>query len=46
MRSEKEQYRVTNLVGIPTDYSNKDSWAHLPESTDKAVDTFFVYPTV
>ena len=42
----KKQYRVTNLVGIPTDYSNKDNWAHLPGSTDRAVDTFFVYPTV
>ncbi len=39
-------YKVTNLVGTPTDYSNRNNWVHLPENTDKEVDTFFVYPTV
>ena len=39
-------YRVTNLVGTPTDYSDKNNWFHLPENTDKPVDTFFIYPTV
>ena len=41
-----EGYKVTHLVGTPTDYSDTDNWAHLPENTDKDVDTFFVYPTV
>lgn len=41
-----QKYRVTNLVGTPTDYSDKNNWAHLPEKADKEVDTFFVYPTV
>lgn len=35
-----------NLVGVPTDYSDKNNWAHLPENTDNAVDTFFIYPTL
>lgn len=39
-------YKVTHLFGTPTDYSDKNNWAHLPENTDKDVDTFFVYPTV
>ena len=46
MQKETERYRVTNLIGTPTDYSNRNNWAHLPESADKEVDTFFVYPTV
>ena len=41
-----EGYKVTNLVGTPTDYSEPKNWAHLPEKTDKQADTFFVYPTV
>lgn len=44
--NEKSQYKVMNLVGIPTDYSDKNNWAHLPENPDKEVDTFFIYPTV
>ena len=24
-------YKVTNLVGTPTDYSNKNNWVHLPK---------------
>ena len=43
---DTQKYRVTNLVGTPTDYSDKNNWAHLPENTDKEVDTFFLYPTV
>lgn len=43
---EKENYKVMNLVGVPTDYSDKNNWAHLPEKTDNAVDTFFIYPTL
>ena len=39
-------YKVTNLVGTPTDYSQKNNWFHLPANTDKPVDTFFIYPTV
>ena len=40
------EYKVRNLVGTPTDYSDPNNWAHLPENTDKDVDTFFLYPTV
>ena len=43
---EKENYKVMNLVGVPTDYSDKNNWAYLPENTDHAVDTFFIYPTL
>ena len=39
-------YKVTNLVGTPTDYSDRNNWFHLPENTNKPVDTFFIYPTV
>ena len=39
-------YRVQNLVGTPTDYSDRGMWAHLPEVADKPVDTFFIYPTL
>ena len=46
MYEESQKYRVTNLVGTPTDYSDKNNWVHLPENADKEVDTFFVYPTV
>ena len=46
MRDEKQNYKVKNLVGVPTDYSDKNNWVHLPENTDKDVDTFFIYPTV
>ena len=33
-------YKVTNLIGTPTDYSSKNNWVHLPENADKEVDTF------
>ncbi len=46
MQEKQDNYKVMNLVGVPTDYSDKDNWAHLPENTDNAVDTFFIYPTV
>ena len=46
MQKETGKYRVTNLVGTPTDYSNRNNWVHLPENADKEVDTFFVYPPV
>ena len=39
-------YKVTNLVGTPTDYSDKNNWVHITENPDKEVDTFFIYPTV
>ena len=39
-------YKVTNLVGTPTDYSNKNNWVYITENPDKEVDTFFIYPTV
>ena len=41
-----ENYKVTDLVGTPTDYSDKNNWAHLPENVVKDVDTIFFYPTV
>ena len=41
-----EGYKVSNLMGTPTDYADKNNWAHLPENTEREVDTFFVYPTV
>ena len=44
--SKVEGYKVTDLAGTPTDYSDENNWAHLPDNTDKPVDTFFVYPTV
>ena len=39
-------YKITNMKGVPIDYSNKNNWVNLPENADKEVDTFFVYPTV
>ena len=41
-----DDYKVTNLVGAPTDYSDKNNWFRLPEKADKDVDTIFLYPTV
>ncbi|MEE1156852.1 MAG: DUF3089 domain-containing protein [Methanobrevibacter sp.] len=46
MSDENQKYKVQNLVGVPTDYSDENNWAHLPENADKAVDTFFIYPTL
>lgn len=46
MQEKNENYKVTNLVGVPTDYSDENNWAHLPENADKAVDTLFIYPTL
>lgn len=46
MKNEKNYNKIQNLVGVPTDYSNEDNQVHLPENTDKAVDTFFIYPTL
>ena len=46
MQDEKQNYKIMNLVGIPTNYSDENNWAHLPKNIDKAVDTFFIYPTV
>lgn len=42
MQDEKQNYKIENLVGVPTDYSDENNWAHLPENTDKAVDTIFI----
>lgn len=39
-------YHVTDLVGTPSDYSDKNNWVYLPEKADREVDTFFLYPTV
>lgn len=44
--SGDESYKVSNLVGEPTDYSDENNWYRIPEKNDKEVDTFFVYPTV
>lgn len=40
------EYRVTDLVGTPVDYSDANNWGVFPKMRDKEVDTFFVYPTV
>lgn len=40
------EYRVTDLVGTPVDYSDANNWGVFPQTCDKEVDTFFVYPTV
>lgn len=29
----------------PSDYGNTDNWLYLPDSTEKCVDVFYVYPT-
>lgn len=46
MQDEKQNYKIENLVGVPTDYSDENNWAHLPENADKDVDAFFIYPTL
>lgn len=33
------------LVGTPSNYADTNSWASLPEKTDKKADTFYIYPT-
>ena len=38
-------YKVTNLVGTPTDYSDRNNWFHLPENTNKPVDQNFRPPS-
>lgn len=38
-------YRIENLVGTPSDYSDENNWMNIPEIT-KEVDTFYIYPTV
>lgn len=35
---------ITELVGTPSDYSDKENWMTVPEITH-AVDTFYLYPT-
>ncbi len=35
---------ITGLVGTPSDYSKKDNWMTIPETTHE-VDTFYLYPT-
>ena len=39
-------YKVTDLAGTPSDYSDKNNRVYMPENADKEVDTFFLYPTV
>ena len=38
-------YKIENLVGTPSDYSDENNWINIPEIT-KEVDTFYIYPTV
>lgn len=38
-------YPFGELVGEAVDYDNADNWLALPDG-DKAVDTFYIYPTV
>ena len=44
--TEDTAFEIGELTGEATDYSDESHWVHLPESTDKEVDTFYVYPTV
>ena len=44
--AESTDFTIGELTGTPTDYSDEANWLHLPESNDKDVDTFYVYPTV
>lgn len=39
-----ENNAITGLVGTPSDYSKKDNWLKIPETTHE-VDTFYIYPT-
>lgn len=39
-----ESGSITELVGTPSDYSDKGNWMTIPEITH-AVDTFYLYPT-
>lgn len=36
-------YKVTNLVGTPTDYSDKNNWVHITENPDKEEDKMLRY---
>lgn len=42
---EAVDYPFGELVGTAVDYESADNWLSLPEG-DKAVDTFYIYPTV
>ena len=46
MFDQSQQYKVMNLFGTPTDYSDRNNWVSLPENPDREADTFFVYPSV
>ena len=37
-------YKVTNLVGTPTDYSDKNNWVHITENPDKEEDKMLFHP--
>lgn len=36
---------IAPLAGTPSDYSDPDNWASLPQNPDKEADTFYIYPT-
>ena len=42
----REEGNADHLIGTPSDYSDVNNWAYLPEETVHEVDTFFIYPTV
>lgn len=44
--AESTDFTIGEMTGTPTDYSDEANWLHLPESNDKDVDTFYIYPTV
>lgn len=43
-KESAENGQIADLVGTPSDYSNKDNWMKIPEITHE-VDTFYIYPT-
>lgn len=46
---ENVKVRIGAFTGeeqdIPSDYSNASNWLHVPDSTEKPVDTVYFYPT-
>jgi len=41
-----QQYEITNLVGTPLDYSNKENWMYISSNPQHEVDLVYIYPTV
>lgn len=43
--TEKKTVFFSNMAGVPTDYSNKSNWLHLPDAAPYDVDIFYLYPS-